>query len=105
MQHSSFTNPYEGLFPIETPEMLYGRHEILRHIFRRLFQTNSPPSLQLVGLARFGKSSVLNVLKCLNGRDYSGYFVKEFGLEQELLNKILVVHMNCAGLSMDESSQ
>ncbi len=33
------------------------------------------------------------------------YFVKEFGLERELLDKTLVVHVNCAGLSMDESSQ
>ena len=82
------TNPYENLYPIEYPELLYGRHEILQRIFRRLFRTVPPQSLQLVGLARFGKSSVLNALKCLNDRDYFDYFVQEFSLERELLDKI-----------------
>lgn len=109
MPYSSFTssyiNPYESFFPIESPEKLYGRHEILRHIFRRLFRTDLPQSLQLIGLARFGKSSVLNVLKCLNDYDCSDYFNEEFGLEPDFLKSILVVKVDCAGLSIEESSK
>lgn len=104
MHQTSSANPYENLYPIEYPEALYGRHEILRRMLRRLFQTNPPHSLQIVGLARFGKSSVLNVIGCLNDYNYSDYFIMKFGLERERLNKVLVVQVNCARLSMDESS-
>src|SRR2546423_6035987 len=101
MLNKSYNNPYENLYPIENPTALYGRHAVLQRIFRRLFQTEPPRSLQIVGLARFGKSSVLNVLACLNDRTYSDYFTQEFGLEREHLNKALVVEVNCAGLSID----
>src|SRR5438067_1642222 len=94
-------NPYENLYPIEDPRALYGRRVILRRIFRRLFQTVPPRSLQIVGLARFGKSSVLNVIVGLKNDDYSDYFTKEFGLERERLNHTLVVQVNCSGLSID----
>src|SRR5579872_4268102 len=104
MQQTSPTNPYTSLFPIREPELLYGRYEVLQRIFRRLFRTKPPQSLQLVGLARFGKSSLLNVISCLNNKNYADYFKKKFDLEQDLLDNTLVVQVNCSGLSLDESS-
>lgn len=105
MPKSLSTNPYENPYPVEHPELLYGRHKALQRIFRRLFWTEPPPSLQITGLARFGKSSVLNVISCLNDPRYSDYFMREFGLERERLKNTLVVHVNCAGLSINDSSQ
>lgn len=108
MQYSSptstYTNPYESPFPVEAPPLLYGRHEILLRIFRRLFYTSPPLSLQIIGLARSGKSSLLNTLTFLNDCDYSEYFKKEFALKPELLHNTLVIHVDCASLSIDESS-
>jgi len=105
MPQSSSANPYENPYPVEHPALLYGRHEVLQRIFRRLFWTEPPPSLQLTGLARYGKSSVLNVISCLNDPRYSDHFMQEFGLERERLKNTLVVHVNCAGLSINDSSQ
>jgi DNA-binding response OmpR family regulator len=101
---TTFMNPYENLFPIEDPAAFYGRHEVLERLLRRLFRANPPRSLQVVGLTRSGKSSLLNVIASLKNDTYSAYFTQQFGLAREQLDKVLVVQVNCAGLSMDDPS-
>ncbi len=97
-------NPYANRYPLESPEGFYGHDRLLELLIHRLFRAKPAHSQQVVGLARMGKTSLLNVIACLNQPDYYESFAKKFDLEREFLKRVLFVKVNFGGLSKGEPS-